>query len=167
MLRRIVSLSAGVSGNSDKPLPPVETLDGYGRLQLPPAAAATIPAGGFAAALASAKFPPGFYGTQDARQALNLAPAVKSFKALPPLPPGIERQSYAKGPEVDFRPSLLGAALALALIDLIIAYALRGLLAGLWRKRVDDGGVGAAARGAGRAAGACPRRARKATTTSR
>ena len=30
--------------------------------------------------------------------------------------------------EVDFRPGLLGAALALALVDLVIAYALRGLL---------------------------------------
>jgi hypothetical protein len=142
MLRRIVSLSAGVSGNSDKPLPPVETLDGYGRLQLPPAAASTIPAGSFAETLASAKFPPGFYGTQDARQALNLAPAVKSFKTLPPLPQGIEMQTYAKGPEVDFRPGLLGAALALALIDLVIAYALRGLLAGLWRgKRATTAGL--------------------------
>ena len=133
MLRRIVALSAGVTGSSDKPLPPVETLDGYGRLQQASAAAATIPAGGFAAAIASAKFPPGFYGTQDSRQALNLAPAVTSFKALPPLPQGIEQVTYARGPEVDFRPGLLGTALALALIDLIIAYALRGLLGGWWR----------------------------------
>ena len=133
MLRRIVALSAGVTGSSDKPLPPVETLDGYGRLQQASAAAATIPAGGFATAIASAKFPPGFYGTQDSRQALNLGPAVTSFKPLPPLPSGIEQVSYARGPEIDFRPGLLGAALALALIDLIIAYALRGLLAGLWR----------------------------------
>jgi hypothetical protein len=58
------------------------------------------------------------------------------------LPPGIEMQSYAKGPEVDFRPGLLGAALALALIDLVIAYALRGLLAGLWRgKRATTAGL--------------------------
>jgi hypothetical protein len=141
LLRRIVALSAGVSGTSDKPLPPVETLDGYGRLQSASATAATIPAGGFANTVASAKFPPGFYGTQDARQALNLAPAVKSLKPLPPLPPGIEIQSYAKGPEVDFRPGLLGAALGLALVDLIIAYALRGLLAGLWRKRATTAGV--------------------------
>jgi hypothetical protein len=134
MLRRIVALSTGVSGTSDQPLPPVETLDGYGRLQPAAATAATIPAGGFAETIASPKFPPGFYGTQDARQALNLAPAVKAFKPLPALP-GVERESYARGAEVDFRPNLLGAALALALIDLIIAYALRGLLSGLWRRR--------------------------------
>ena len=128
MLRRIVALSQGVTGNSDKPLPPVETLDGYGRLGRASAAAGTIPAGGLAATEASAKFPPGFYGTEDARQALNLAPAVKKFAALPELPPGVERLSYARGPEIDFRPGLLSVALALGLIDLLIAYALRGML---------------------------------------
>ncbi len=131
MLRRIVALSQGVVGTSDKPLPPVETLNGYGTLERASATAATIPAGGFGAVTASAKFPPGFYGTEDARQALNLAPAVKTFAPLPPLPQGIERLSYARGPEVDFRPGLLTAALALGLIDLLIAYALRGLLPGI------------------------------------
>jgi hypothetical protein len=144
MLRRIVALSQGVTGNSDKPLPPVETLDGYGRLQRASATASTIQAGGFAKTIASAKFPPGFYGTEDARQALNLAPAVKRFAALPELPPGVERASYARGPEIDFRPSLLTAALALGLIDLLVAYALRGLFAGFSRwKRGAASGAGA------------------------
>ena len=143
MLRRIVAVSQGVTGNSDKPLPPVETLDGYGRLDRPSAATATIPASGFADTTASAKFPPGFYGTEDSRQALNLAPAVKTFAALPALPPGVTRMSYARGPEVDFRPSLLGIALGLALIDLVIAYALRGLLSGLtrWKRGSSVGAV--------------------------
>jgi hypothetical protein len=135
MLRRIVAVSEGVSGNSEKPLPPVETLDGYGRLQRPSAATGTIAAGSFGATTASAKFPPGFYGTEDARQALNLAPAVKKFAILPELPPGVQRLTYARGPEIDFRPGLLGAALALGLIDLLIAYALRGLLPGLMRRK--------------------------------
>ncbi len=143
MLRRIVAVSAGVTGNSDKPLPPVETLDGYGRLQAAAATAATIPAGGFAGITASAKFPPGFYGTLDARQALNLAPAVKKFSALPELPPGVARAGYAQGPEIDFRPGLLTLALALGLIDLMIAYALRGLLPGIarWRRGAAAGAV--------------------------
>ncbi|HKT17342.1 MAG TPA: DUF4159 domain-containing protein [Stellaceae bacterium] len=144
MLRRIVALSQGVTGNSDKPLPPVETLDGYGRLQRASATAATIQAGGFAKTIASAKFPPGFYGTEDARQALNLAPAVTRFASLPELPPGVEHGSYARGPEIDFRPSLLTAALALGLIDLLVAYALRGLFSGLSRlKRGAASGAGA------------------------
>ncbi len=135
MLRRIVALSQGVAGTSDKALPPVETLDGYGSLGRAPATAATIPAGGLLNTVASAKYPPGFYGTEDARQALNLAPAVKVFARLPELPPGVARTSYARGPEVDFRPGLLAAALALGLIDLLIAYALRGLLPGIALKR--------------------------------
>lgn len=142
MLRRIVAVSEGIAGNSDKPLPPVETLNGYGRLERAPASAATVPAGGFTSIVASAKFPPGFYGTEDARQALNLAPAVKKFAALPDMPPGVQSMSYARGPEIDFRPGLLGAALALGLIDLLIAYALRGLLPSIGRtKRGAAAGV--------------------------
>jgi hypothetical protein len=140
MLRRIVAMSQGVAGASDRALPPVETLDGFGRLRRAPATAETIPAGDFAATLASAHHPPGLYGTTDARRALNLAPAVKAFAPLPPLAAGIERQTYARGIEVDFRPGLLGAALALALVDLLIAYALRGLL-----PRLGRGGAAAGA----------------------
>jgi hypothetical protein len=139
MMRRIVALSQGVSGNADTALPPVETLDGYGRLARAPASAETIPAGALGKTLASPRHPPGFYGTEDARRALNLAPAVKHFAALGALPPGVERTSYAESAEVDFRPYLLGAALALALIDLLIAYALRGLL-----PRMARGGATAA-----------------------
>ena len=141
MLRRIVAMSQGVAGASDRALPPVETLDGFGRLHRAPATAETIPAGDFAATLASSDHPPGFYGTADARRALNLAPAVKTFAPLPALPDGVARQSYARGSEVDFRPSLLGAALALALIDLVIAYALRGLLPRLGRRGAAAGAV--------------------------
>jgi hypothetical protein len=133
MLRRIVALSQGVSGTSDKALPPVETLDGFGRLKRAPASAETIAAGAFAATFASARHPPGFYGTEDARRALNLAPAVKDFAPLPALPPGVEEESYARPAEVDFRPGLLGLALAIALIDLVIAFALRGLIPRLSR----------------------------------
>jgi hypothetical protein len=139
MLRRMVALSQGVASNSDMALPPVETLDGFGRLQAAPATAATIAAGAFAQTVASPAHPPGFYGTADARRALNLAGAVKSFKAIGALPQGALRQSYARGSEVDFRPWLLGAALSLALIDLVIAFALRGLF-----PRLAPGGRAAA-----------------------
>ncbi|HWG78706.1 MAG TPA: DUF4159 domain-containing protein [Stellaceae bacterium] len=136
MLRRVVALSQGVSGNSDAALPPVETLDGFGRLQRAPSSAQTIAAGAFADTVASPSHPPGFYGTPDARRALNLAGAVKHFAAIGELPAGALRESYARSEEVDFRPGLLGAALALGLLDLLIAYALRGLLPRLpWPRR--------------------------------
>jgi Domain of unknown function (DUF4159)/Aerotolerance regulator N-terminal len=128
MLRRVVAVSQGVSGTSDKALPPVETLDGFGRLRHAPATAETIPAGAFAKTLASAHHPPGFYGTTDARRALNLAPAIKTFAPLGALPEAVAHETYARPAEVDFRPGLLGGALALVLIDLVIAFALRGLL---------------------------------------
>jgi len=143
MLRRIVALSQGVSGNAKVALPPVEALDGFGRLQRAPATAETIAAGALAATTASPSHPPGFYGTPDARRALNLSGAVTRFGALGALPGGVTREGYARSPEIDFRPWLLGAALALALIDLVIAYALRGLLPGAARRRAGAG-IGAA-----------------------
>ncbi|MDE2230126.1 MAG: DUF4159 domain-containing protein [Alphaproteobacteria bacterium] len=157
MLRRIVAQSQGISGESDKPLPPVETLDGFGRLQAAPAAVATIPAGGFAKTVAGPRHPPGFYGTADARRALNLAPAVTHFAPLPALPPGVTREGFARGAEIDFRPPLLALALLLMLADFAVGFALRGLLPRPgWRKGAAAGAValctllgGPAARAAG------------------
>jgi hypothetical protein len=134
MMRRVTALSQGVSGSSDAALPPVETLDGFGRLERAPSSAQTIAAGAFADTTASPSHPPGFYGTPDARRALNLAGAIKRFAAIGALPPGVTREAYGRSNEIDFRPGLLGAALALALIDLLIAYALRGLLPRLPRR---------------------------------
>ena len=128
MLRRIVALSEGIASHSDAALPPIETLDGFGRLGPAAVAAETIAAGAFAATVAGPLHPPGFYGSADARRALSLAGAVKRFDAIGALPGGIVAADYALGREIDFRPWLLGAALILALIDLLVAYGLRGLL---------------------------------------
>ncbi|MDE2164944.1 MAG: DUF4159 domain-containing protein [Alphaproteobacteria bacterium] len=142
MLRRIVAVSQGISGAGDKPLPPVETLDGFGRLQAAPATAGTIPAGGIAKTVAGPPYPPGFYGTADARVALNLAPAVTHFAPLPPLPSGVKREGFARGVEVDFRPPLLALALLLMLADFAIGFGLRGLLSRLnWRHGAAAGAV--------------------------
>ena len=143
MLRRVVGLSQGVANASDAALPPVETLDGFGRLGQAPASAQLIPAGAFKDAQVDARHPPGFYGTTDARRALNLASAVPGLEAIAQLPPGIATQPYARAKEVDFRPWLLGAALSLALVDLVIAYALRGLLGGIGRRRAGRAVSGA------------------------
>jgi hypothetical protein len=141
MLRRIVGLSQGVAAASEGPLPPVETLDGFGRLGGAPASAQLIAAGAFASTRVNARHPPGFYGTTDARRALNLAGAVDSLAALTRLPNAAALTPYERGREMDFRPWLLGGALGLALADLIVAYALRGLLGGLWRRRRASGGA--------------------------
>jgi hypothetical protein len=135
MLRRVVGLSQGVAVASDAALPPVETLDGFGRLGQAPASAQLISAGTFKDTRADPRHPPGFYGTADARRAINLASAVPALEAITELPPGVLMQPYERAREVDFRPWLLGAALCLALVDLVVAYALRGLLGGIGRQR--------------------------------
>jgi hypothetical protein len=128
MLRRVVAMSEGITGTHDIALPPVETLDGFGRLGPAAATAQTIAAGAFATILASPTHPPGFYGSEDSRRALSLAPAVTRFAAIAKLPGGAASETYQLGREFDFRPWLLAAALLLALIDLAVGYGLRGLL---------------------------------------
>jgi Domain of unknown function (DUF4159)/Aerotolerance regulator N-terminal len=128
MLRRIVATSQGVTAASEDMLPPIETLDGLGRLQRPPATARPIPGKEIAAATVSPQHPPGFYGTQDSRRALNLSSRIGELKAIAGLPSDTRRETFARGRETDLRAPLLTAALLLALADLLIAYALRGLL---------------------------------------
>ncbi|HZK89827.1 MAG TPA: DUF4159 domain-containing protein [Stellaceae bacterium] len=128
MLRRIVALSEGVAELGDALLPPVETLDGFGRLQHAAPTAQPIAAKDIAGAAASPRHPPGFYGTADARRALNLASGIAELKPIGALPAGIAREPFARKAETDIRPPLLVAALLLALADLMIAYVLRGLL---------------------------------------
>jgi Domain of unknown function (DUF4159)/Aerotolerance regulator N-terminal len=128
MLRRIVATSQGVTAASEDRLPPIETLDGLGRLQRPPATAHPIPGKEIAAAIVSPQHPPGFYGTQDSRRALNLSSGIGELKAISGLPGDARRETFARGRETDLRAPLLTAALLLALADLLIAYALRGLL---------------------------------------
>lgn len=153
MLRRVVAVSRGVAGGAGKqPLPPLETLDGFGRLQAAPASAtALLPEeakGGVWPV--DPRHPPGFYGTDQMRQAINLTATVTEIAPLGRLPAGVQRGELANAGEVDFKPWLLTAALALALVDLIIALALRGLLYGRVR-RVATGVLLAGVLGAGAA----------------
>jgi hypothetical protein len=77
----------------------------------------------------SPRHPPGFYGVADSRRALNLSGAITELTPIGALPAGIVRAGFARNSaEVDLRPPLLTAAFLLVLVDLLIAYALRGLL---------------------------------------
>ena len=128
MLRRIVAMSEGVTDAGEGTLPPLEILDGFGRLQHAPAAARPIAGSEIATAIASPRHPPGFYGTDDMRRALNLSTGTAVLKPIGDLPAGVARETFAASPETDLRPPLLVAALLLTLVDLLIAYGLRGLL---------------------------------------
>jgi hypothetical protein len=133
MLRRVVQLSRGIAGGAgNQPLPPIETLDGFGRLQAAPASAtALLPeAAQNGVWRVDPRHPPGFYGADQQRQAVNLTATVTDIAPLRALPDGVQRGQLETAGEVDLRAWLLTAALALALVDLFIALALRGLLLG-------------------------------------
>ena len=126
MLDRLVQLAAGVPAADDvgdQPLKPVATLDGYGRLG--PVMAGTLPLlpKDLAKAPIGPQHPPGFYGSDKARRALNLGAAIKVLRPL-----GLPSQPLARAHSVDFKPWLIAGAFLLLLLDLIIALRLRGLL---------------------------------------
>jgi hypothetical protein len=129
MLRRLVALSAGVAPIADNTvLAPAETLDGYGLLSTPPQAATGLPADEIARAVASPRHPPGLYGPENGRRALNLSANLPAPEVAPPVP-GARIEDYATAtPERALGPPLLAAAIVLLMLDLLIALALRGLL---------------------------------------
>jgi hypothetical protein len=132
MLQRIVALSQGVEGGrGEQPLPPVETLDGFGRLVTPPNSAQALPPSngpGDEPVRPGPALPPGFYGAEQARVAVNLAPAITGFQPLGAMPSGVALTGYQQGEEVDLRPILFTGALLLLLADLVISMLLRGLI---------------------------------------
>ena len=131
MLRRLVGLSQGVAaGDAEGSLPPVETLDGFGRLQRAPATAAAIPAASFEKTFARPRHPPGFYGTEAVRRSLNLSAGLTDIGPLGDLPSGVARGFYGLEREFDLMPWLMAAALLLMLADLVISLAFRGLRSG-------------------------------------
>ena len=129
MLRRLVALSAGVATPADNSvLAPAETLDGYGLLSPPPPAATGLPANQVASATVSPHHPPGLYGPENGRRALNLGANLPAPMAAPAIS-GARVEDYASAvPERALGPLLLAAALVLLVLDLLIALGLRGLL---------------------------------------
>ena len=129
MLRRLVQLSTGVApANSDAVLAPAETLDGYGQLSAPPPAATGLSARAFASTPVSPKHPPGLYGPENGRQALNLGATLPALQAAPVVAGASVEPLFAAGKERALGPWLLGAALALMAFDLVLSLVLRGLL---------------------------------------
>ncbi|MBV9247733.1 MAG: DUF4159 domain-containing protein, partial [Acetobacteraceae bacterium] len=130
MLRRLVALSAGVApateGNAI--LAPAETLDGFGMLTSPPPAASGIQTDALANTVASPRHPPGLYGPENGRRALNLGGATPTPEPAPMISGARTESLTAITPERALGPPLLATALVLLAIDLLIALALRGLL---------------------------------------
>jgi len=129
MLRRLVALGQGVSdGEAGRLLPPLLSLDGFGRLDRPLPAALPIASDKLLGTPAGPRTPPGFYGTQEARRALNLTTAVTGLAPLPRFDQPIAWATYAERGERDLKPWLLTVAIVLALLDLLAVLGLRGVL---------------------------------------
>ncbi len=131
-LRRLVAISQGVRAGGlagDRPLPPIETLDGFGLLGAPAATSLALSREALNEGRIGPRHPPGYYGSQGLRRAHNLAAAAPALKAIEDLPAGVQIGLYARERETDLKPWLLAAALLLLLADFVIALSLRGLLA--------------------------------------
>jgi hypothetical protein len=134
MLRRLTALSAGVASQGEATvLAPAETLDGYGATVPPPQSATGLAANAFAKTPVSAIHPPGLYGPESGRQALNLGSTLGELTAAPPIP-GARMEPLTDTPaEKALGPALIAAAFVLLLLDTLVSLMLRGL----WRARVS------------------------------
>jgi hypothetical protein len=130
MLRRLVALSAGVVGEQAgaAPLAPAATLDGFGQLVPPPSAATALPANAVAGAAASPRHPPGLYGPENGRRALNLSTHLAPPEAAETVAGARAEPLGGTAPERALGPWLIALALALLAFDLLLSLRLRGLL---------------------------------------
>jgi Domain of unknown function (DUF4159)/Aerotolerance regulator N-terminal len=129
MLRRLVALSVGVTTPEGHAiLAPAETLDGFGLLSNPPLAASGLAADAFATTPASPRHPPGLYGPENDRRALNLGAATPPPETAPVISGAEVEQLASTVPERALGPPLLALAVLLLAADLLIALGLRGLL---------------------------------------
>lgn len=132
MMRRLTAMSRGVTAKADtaarRELPPIASLDGFGHLGPAAPGAESIAADAIDQTRAGPKSPPGYYGREDDRHALNLSQNWQDLRAITGLSVPAHRTGYQQAREVDLKPWLLLAAVLLALVDLLAVLALRGLL---------------------------------------
>jgi hypothetical protein len=138
MLDRLVMTASGVVANADenRPLAPAQTLNAFGQLTTPIASAVAIVAKNLPTTRVGPQHPPGFYGPENQREALNLAPSQVVFAPLT-----VPARQLAVDRTLELAPSLFLLAFLLLIADMLIALALRGLL----RRRGALATTGAAA----------------------
>ena len=131
ILRRVVWLGKRVDSMKEEArlLPAFRTLDAFGDLQSP--AARTSPSvemRSLDSVVIGPNSPPGYYGSEDVRRAINLAPRLDNLQPLTSLPTGTVRRSYDLIADVSCGAWLVFAALLLLLIDTVASAVLRGLV---------------------------------------
>lgn len=131
MLRRVLDLSRGVEEAATvlpPRLPAIDVLNGTGQLVLPPPTVLPIDRDSLSAPELGPVHPPGYYGTSEAKVAVNLGPLIGPFAAQTGWPRGVSVAGFdAVAAERTLKPWLLFAALALFVLDFLISLFLRGL----------------------------------------
>lgn len=129
ILERLIHLAAGLgTDGGETRLAPVSLMNGYGELGSPSGAAAPIRASDIAHILPSPKAPPGFYGANGDRRALNLGGTLPALVAAPAVPGAISAELGGGTRERALGPDLIALALLLLILDLLASLALRGAL---------------------------------------
>lgn len=128
MLSRLSSMGRGVrdAAGEKGTAAPYRTLDGFGRLGEPQNSARPIDVDTLDTLTVSAATPPGFYGTQKVRVAVNLGDRIPALVPLIDVPNGTVTAGFAKQEEQPLAPYLLLGALILLLLDTGITVILRG-----------------------------------------
>jgi hypothetical protein len=132
MLRRMLDLAGGgrpsdLGASAAAVFPPARTLDGFGRLQKPPAEALPIRGAQLAHIRPSPQHPPGFYGAEGSEVALNAIDANTTLTPFGDL--GVTVHAYSGAVSVPLQAPLLAIAMLILLADVIISLWLRGYLA--------------------------------------
>ncbi|WP_421790685.1 DUF4159 domain-containing protein [Hyphobacterium sp.] len=128
MLRRVTALAQGGTATPAQAGAYVidRALDGDGRLSNPPVSARPVPAQSWENAMASPVTPPGLYRLGASSAALNILRAGDEITALPRSLPGVTFANLEAPREIRFAGPLLALALAMLVIDALIALALAG-----------------------------------------
>jgi hypothetical protein len=134
MLRRTISTSMGIADDkaarnlNERPLAPIETLDGFGHLGSPSASALPLRPADFDVSTPGPQHPPGFYGDGGERRAFNLFKFETQLRGLQDMPQGIRTAEFGLRQATELKYPLMTWAVMLALFDLIASLFLRGLV---------------------------------------
>ncbi len=139
MLRRILDQSQVVNTTSQSPrnplaltsaltgtLAPFKTLDGFGKLQQPPATVEPVAISPAQITAPNPVHPPGLYGTQGAQRAFNVTDKNTKLVVLKKTSNTATRTSYVAIPPIGLKSWALGLALILLLADSIAVLVLSG-----------------------------------------
>ena len=134
MLRRTIATSMGIADDNaarnlnERPLAPIETLDGFGHLGSPSASALPLRPADFDVSTPGPQHPPGFYGDGGERRAFNLFRFETQLRGLQDMPQGIRTAEFGLRQAAELKYPLMTWAVMLALFDLIASLFLRGLV---------------------------------------